>query len=421
MKSHHSPRCPRREGSPRGLERRLESSGPEMPNQVRVARNEAPADGGTFIVDLVEAWLTSIRSRHADGDRSHDLLKSYRALALRIVGDGAHRAPHKKEHETDVARFDRELWDVATTTRRAGLRIADTVDDLAHLQVTIVEWVGAATSGDSVLDSLERVVQVLLVLNSAGQRLVRILEESAFRSRREHSAALAATMDMLSHELGNRLGAAMTASEMLLSPSVDLNEQGLTRAAELVRSSVDAALHTVEDVRALAATRSNIRESPTRGADLSSLIGSVVDRLRPDAEDAEVEIQVAGELVSCRVDAARLRLIVFNLVGNGIKYHDPSKPHRWVRIDTAARGDQAELRVTDNGVGIPKEDLAGVFRYRRRGSTTDAQPGSGLGLAIVREAAEQIGGEIVVQSKVGDGTRFTVTFTPIEQQPIGNS
>lgn len=415
---------PRREESPRDrgpCDATSRNPGPGMPNQLRVANHEAPADGGTFIVDLVDAWMTSIRSRHSDVKRSRDLLTTYRALALRIVGDGAHKAPDEEDEETDVARFDRELWDVATATRRAGLRIADAVDDLAHLQVTIVEWVGAATSGDSVPDSLERVVQVLLVLNGAGQRLVRILEESAFRSRREHSAALAATMDMLSHELGNRLGAAMTASEMLLSPSIHLNEQGLARAAELVRSSVDAALHTVEDVRALAATRSNIRESPTRAADLSSLIRSVVDRLRPDAEDAEVDIQVAGESMSCRVDAARVRLIVFNLVGNGIKYHDPSKSDRWVRIDTKARGDQVELSVTDNGVGIPKEDLAGVFRYRRRGSTTDAQPGSGLGLAIVREAAEQIGGEIVVQSKVGDGTRFTVTFTPIEQQPIDNS
>ncbi|HET9947677.1 MAG TPA: HAMP domain-containing sensor histidine kinase [Longimicrobiales bacterium] len=381
-------------------------------------RREAEAD------EVVEAWLASLPRPARARTRSPEVLESYRALGRSIVREGLDPLG-AAAREQDVV--DRELWSVAAASRRAGIEISQTLEDLARLEVALVGSVRARAEATRAWEeAFEQGTRVMFALDRMTRQLVHILEESALRSRREHLAALGAMTDVLSHELGNRLGAALTASEMLLSPDVRLDERALARAAELVRASVDAALHTVGDVRALAATRSRLEEPEVRSMPLPSLVRAVLDRLRPDAEEAGVELRVEGEIEPCRVDAARLRLIVFNLVGNGIKYRDPAKPRGTVRVSTERSDGRVALRVTDNGIGIPAEDLADVFRYRRRGSETDHVPGSGLGLAIVREAIEQIGGEIRVESEPGSGTTFTAIFDPLEepleepvQAPVG--
>jgi signal transduction histidine kinase len=104
-----------------------------------------------------------------------------------------------------------------------------------------------------------------------------------------------------------------------------------------------------------------------------------------------------------------------NLISNAIKYCDPAKPDRFVRIESvsAEREDQVGIRVRDNGIGIPEANLSTVFRrFVRAHASQDSElgvRGSGLGLAIAAECAEAVGGSIRVESNVGEGTSFLVT------------
>ena len=379
----------------------------------------APTSDGRAVPgadQIVESWLATLPHLDDGRERARAVLRSYRALARTALRYALADGSAAERVEDDIPGLDRTLWGVAAANRRAGLGISQTLDDVHGLEATALRWLWSeAQSTDAWADVLARTMRLALLLAGINGRLVHILEESAMRSRREHSAALAAMTDMLSHELGNRLGAALTASEMLINPEIELDESGLARAASAVRASVDAALHTVEDVRALATSRSRLDGPHPRSMKLPSLVQAVVERLRSDAEEAEVEVGIDGNMSACRVDAARTRLIVFNLVGNGIKYHDPKKERRTVRISCARSGERIELCVTDNGIGIPEGELADIFRYRRRGSEANTVPGSGLGLAIVREAVEQMGGEITVESRPGVGTRFTTRFPPLEE------
>jgi signal transduction histidine kinase len=363
--------------------------------------------------EIVARWLASL-PHLADGrELTATILRSYRGLGRSVMRYAL--ADGSAESNDEIPGLDRTLWGVAAANRRAGVGISRTLDDLHGLEAVALRWLWSeARSTGSWADTLARTMRLGLLLGGVTGRLVHVLEESAMRSRREHSAALAAMTDMLSHELGNRLGAALTASEMLINPDIELDADGLARAASVVRASVDAALHTVEDVRALATSRSRLDGPHPRSMRLPALVHAVIERLRSDAEDADVEVSVDGEIVACRVDAARTRLTVFNLIGNGIKYHDPKKERRTVRVTTTRRDDRIELCVTDNGIGIPEGELGDIFRYRRRGSEANAVPGSGLGLAIVREAVEQMGGEITVESRLGMGTCFTTTFPPLD-------
>ncbi len=101
--------------------------------------------------------------------------------------------------------------------------------------------------------------------------------------------------------------------------------------------------------------------------------------------------------------------IIFNLVENGIKYNTPGGS---LTVCLRREADNAILKVTDTGVGIPEESLSHVFErfYRVDKARSRKSGGSGLGLAIVRNIVEHNRGEITVESTVGTGTTFTVSF-----------
>ena len=133
------------------------------------------------------------------------------------------------------------------------------------------------------------------------------------------------------------------------------------------------------------------------------------------ADAREVKVCVGEALPVIVIDTARLELILMNLISNAIKYCDPAKPDRFVRIESvsAEREDQVGIIVRDNGIGIPQANLSTVFRrFVRVHASRDSElgvGGSGLGLAIAAECAEALGGSIRVESSVGDGTSFLVT------------
>ena len=108
-------------------------------------------------------------------------------------------------------------------------------------------------------------------------------------------------------------------------------------------------------------------------------------------------------------DAARLRQLIQNLVGNAVKYSDAAEP---VELRIWREDGVAQLTVTDHGIGIPDEDLPLLFERFHRGSNTDDRRyrGLGLGLYICRQIADEHGGTINVTSRVGEGTTFHVTL-----------
>ena len=101
--------------------------------------------------------------------------------------------------------------------------------------------------------------------------------------------------------------------------------------------------------------------------------------------------------------------IAFNLAENGIKYNVPNGT---LRISLHQQEDNAILRVSDTGMGIPPEAIGHVFErfYRVDKARSRQSGGSGLGLAIVRSIVERNNGQIHLQSTLGKGTTFTVEF-----------
>jgi PAS domain S-box-containing protein len=161
----------------------------------------------------------------------------------------------------------------------------------------------------------------------------------------------------------------------------------------------------IEDVLALARSDTDQEERiPTRG---SRLVGEVIESFRPlsESEGVEMRTELPEDFVFS-TQPTRLRLIVENLISNAIRYADPEKTERFVEASLADLGTEAELRVRDNGVGIPAECHAQVFGMFRRFHPQRAE-GSGLGLALVKKEVSRLGGVIDFESSPA-GTIFRV-------------
>jgi signal transduction histidine kinase len=123
---------------------------------------------------------------------------------------------------------------------------------------------------------------------------------------------------------------------------------------------------------------------------------------------------VAPDLPDVPIDPAALKQALANLVDNAIKY---SGEHRRLRVSARRAGPEVRVEVRDEGVGIPPGETQRIFEkfYRIGRSETQGRRGSGVGLALVKHIVEAHGGRVTVESRVGQGSRFTLHL------PLGGS
>jgi signal transduction histidine kinase len=144
---------------------------------------------------------------------------------------------------------------------------------------------------------------------------------------------------------------------------------------------------------------------------LKDLIHEITEGLKytdgADSLSIENAIDPQWEIES---DPTRLRMILNNLISNAIRYYDKSKAERSIYIDAHKNIGEIEIRIRDNGIGIPKQHQEKIFDMFFKAS--DNSNGSGLGLYIANEATIKLGGRISVASEVGKGSTFSI-FLPV--------
>jgi len=118
-----------------------------------------------------------------------------------------------------------------------------------------------------------------------------------------------------------------------------------------------------------------------------------------------IAVQQTGSFYS---SPTRVGMVLNNLISNGIKYADFQKTEPLLKIQIKADNKGAEIRVGDNGEGIPEDAREKIFNMFYRAS--EKSSGSGLGLYIAKEAVQKIGGTVMVDSEYGQWTEFVVTI-----------
>lgn len=154
--------------------------------------------------------------------------------------------------------------------------------------------------------------------------------------------------------------------------------------------------------------------------DINDLIESTIGDLRPlaDARNHTIIYKAPDEPLVIKGDLSRLKSVINNLLSNAIKF---TKIDGRIEINVEWDEERILIEVTDNGPGIPEDELPRVFEHLFRGRVTVQDPdnpidGTGLGLALSKTVIEQHGGRIWVSSEEGVGSTFSFTL-PWEPTP----
>jgi signal transduction histidine kinase/CheY-like chemotaxis protein len=185
-----------------------------------------------------------------------------------------------------------------------------------------------------------------------------------------------------------------------------------------IRASCEVLLAMLNGMLEIAAAQVDGAEIHQEAVDVASLIEEVGEVFRPQAHDKGLDFKVAvedGVLGTWRTDPTRLRQVLFNLVGNAIKYTAHGAVE--VRASAVIRAGQTvlQLRVSDTGPGIAEYEQEVIFEQFQRGreEVSRGQDGLGLGLALCRDIASLLGGSLSLESTPSVGSVFTFEM-PVE-------
>ncbi|HWS28528.1 MAG TPA: HAMP domain-containing sensor histidine kinase [Clostridia bacterium] len=162
----------------------------------------------------------------------------------------------------------------------------------------------------------------------------------------------------------------------------------------------------VSDLETLARSENDMKLEKAE-LDLLHAARETVLTWQAEADKKHIALHVAGESVAVKADKNRIAQVMANLISNAIKY---TLENGEVTIFISDNGKRGVITVSDNGIGIPADDLPYVFErfYRVDKSRTRASGGSGIGLAIVKSIVNAHGGKISVSSSLGNGSTFVV-------------
>jgi two-component system sensor histidine kinase BaeS len=210
----------------------------------------------------------------------------------------------------------------------------------------------------------------------------------------------------IAHELRTPLSIMKANVEAMLDGVIKDNVSGIRNIGMEVEKLISL-VQGIEDITKAEASFFLKKDYVMLG--LRDFISTIVGKMGPLASSKGLQIELReSNDINVWTDAEKLELIVQNILSNAIK----NTLEGGISIDCGAEGDMFFVRVKDTGSGIEKEKLDLIFRRFYHGADS---PGLGLGLAIVKELLEVMGGRIDVDSRLGDGSVFTI-WLPTNQK-----
>ncbi|MDD7714054.1 MAG: ATP-binding protein [Lachnobacterium sp.] len=211
----------------------------------------------------------------------------------------------------------------------------------------------------------------------------------------------------VSHELKTPLTAISGYAELIENHMVDPEQE--TRFAQEIQQNANRLLSLINDIIRLSELDNSENLVRYEQVDLDLVAQESVNNLTVNAEKRGVKLYYEGEPCTLRADRGMLTELVDNLAANAIRYNNEGGE---VHVKVKHENQQPVLMVSDNGIGIPKDQQDRIFErfYRVDKSRSKQTGGTGLGLAIVKHIVELHDAQITVESEPGKGTMMKVTF-----------
>jgi signal transduction histidine kinase len=256
-----------------------------------------------------------------------------------------------------------------------------------------------------------RDLHVEVFLEIAGQLSTTVEKSRLYQRLVELNELKNRFLGVAAHDLRNPLGAIQTYLKMFLDGFFgDMTEEQREVMTDMALAS-DTMLNLVNDLLDISAIEAGHLELETRAVDLGDFLREChrANRLIAEAKSIDLTLDTPDGLPAVELDARRIGQVLSNLLTNAVKF---SHPGTTVTLTARTAGDSIDISVSDQGQGIPENDLPKLFTEFGRASVkpTAGEKSTGLGLAIVKRIVDAHGGAIRVDSEVGKGSTFTVTL-----------
>jgi two-component system, chemotaxis family, CheB/CheR fusion protein len=255
---------------------------------------------------------------------------------------------------------------------------------------------------------IDHVNFVLVGIHDITEREVAELELRAAKEAAERANAVKGQfLSTMSHELRTPLNAMIGLAELVETEVMDPDTTAQKEHAVRIKRNAWQLVHMVDEILTFSRSEAERETGTLKEADLAEVVRDALATLDLEtiAPGLEVNLLGAEEPVPAHTDPDKVRQIIINLVANAVKYAEGP-----VEVELDVNQQAVDFHVRDHGPGIPRDQLERIFDpfVRLDTSTSRARGGSGLGLAISRRFARLLGGDVIVESVVGEGSSFTL-------------
>ncbi|MCD8740814.1 PAS domain-containing sensor histidine kinase [Mucilaginibacter roseus] len=215
-------------------------------------------------------------------------------------------------------------------------------------------------------------------------------------------------VSMASHEFRTPLSAIQLSAVLIEKYASQLNNPNISKHINKIKGSIGNLTSILNDFLSLERLEAGKVEPVFTPFDIVKFSEEITEEMQMIAKEAQnIVYQHTGTTSMVSLDQGLLRNCIINLISNAIKY---SGEHTFIEFNTELTDDQLIIIIKDNGIGIPESDQKHLFEAFFRAHNTGNIPGTGLGLNIVARYATLMNGQIAFESKINQGTSFTLAF-----------
>lgn len=237
----------------------------------------------------------------------------------------------------------------------------------------------------------------------------------ALAKERELNELKSRILATISHEYRTPLTTILSSTDLLAQYGSGWKEERKQKHFQRIQAAVQHLTSLVNDVLFVNHAEIGSLEFNPVALNVEQITRNLVETYSNSANQHTIIFECQGVSAPIFLDKELLELMLRNLISNAIKY---SPGGSIIQIELVFQPHNLVFRISDQGIGILPNEREQIFKAFFRGNNIDIVPGVGLGLLIVKECVDLHGGEIIVESELMVGTRFTITLPLINRMPL---